>query len=265
MSSDLPGFEELIETIADGSPIDWDSLEAGTLSAHERRLLRHLRIVAGVAEVHRSVPVEERMPATPAAAPLGPADTSAPSWGHLQLLERIGEGTFGEVYRARDRWLDREVALKLLKPRSAIDVPAVRILHEAQTLARIRHPNVVTVHGADMRDGRVGLWMEFVQGRTMTSLLALHGPLSANEAAAIGQEVCRALAAVHTAGLVHRDVKAQNVMREAGGRVVLMDFGTGAESGRAARLAGTPLYMAPELFEGAHATARSDVYGLGVL
>ena len=94
------------------------------------------------------------------------------------------------------------------------------------------------------------------------------GPISAREAALVGLDLCRALAAVHQAGLVHRDVKPHNVMREAGGRIVLMDFGAGRDNERARRdlsTAGTPLYMAPEVLDGATATAVSDLYSLGVL
>src|SRR5207244_2811767 len=101
------------------------------------------------------------------------------------------------------------------------------VIDEGRLLARIRHPNVVTVHGADRIDGRVGLWMEYIHGRTLERSLAEQGPFSAPEAGEIGIQVCRALAAVHQAGLLHRDIKAQNVMREDGGRLVLMDFGAG--------------------------------------
>ncbi len=141
------------------------------------------------------------------------------------------------------------------------------MIDEGRLLARVRHPNVVTVYGADRIDGRVGLWMEFVRGRTLEAVLRDQGPFGADEATLIGLDLCRALSAVHGAGLIHRDVKAQNVMREAGGRIVLMDFGTGREdlSDRPADLAGTPLYVAPEVFGGAPATAQSDIYSVGVL
>ena len=151
----------------------------------------------------------------------------AERWGRLELLELVGKGTFGEVYRARDAQLQREVAVKLLHVGRPHDGLVDRMLHEARALARVQHPNVVIVHDAEERDGRVGLCMEFVRGRTLEQLLLAEGPRGAREAALIGQDLCQALAAVHAAGLVHRDVKAQNVMRENGGRVVLMDFGAG--------------------------------------
>ena len=125
------------------------------------------------------------------------------TWGHLDVQERIAGGAFGDVYRARDPHLNRDVALKLLRLDASTGQPADRLLDEARTLARVRHPNVVTVHGADVRDGRAGLWMEFVRGRDARVVGAAHGALGAGEATTLGVDLCRALAAVHGAGLVH--------------------------------------------------------------
>jgi TolB-like protein/tetratricopeptide (TPR) repeat protein len=265
VSAEPKSIERLIESIADGGAIDWTAIEASASDDRERRLIGHLRLVAGVAEVHRTTPEEPAVNATP---PI-PHDQAIARWGHLLLLEKIGEGTFGEVYRARDPWLDREVALKLFKSTTAATLPSTRVLTEARTLARVRHPHVVTVHGADVHDGRVGIWMEFVRGRTLSAMFAAQGPMSAGEAAVVGLELCRALGAVHAAGLVHGDVKAQNVMRESGGRFVLMDFGAGqfveGQRSSAPRAAGTPLYLAPEVLQGGRLTTQSDIYALGVL
>jgi serine/threonine-protein kinase len=189
-------------------------------------------------------------------------------WGHLVLLRKIGEGAFGEVYHAHDTWLDHPVALKLFKPKVASRSTANRILHEARKLARIRHPNVVSVHGADSHNGQLGFWMDLIEGATLEKIV-LGGRLSAGEATYIGQEVCRALAAVHQAEIVHRDVKAQNVMRASdGGRIILMDFGAGEfikEASAGSRGQGTPLYLAPEIFAGKDASVQSDIYAVGVL
>ena len=190
-------------------------------------------------------------------------------WGGLILLEEIGRGSFGSVFRAHDPQLDREVALKLLRRSPVDEALASTLLHEGRTLARVRHPNVVTVYGAGEHDGQVGLWMELVQGVTLERMLAVHGPFSAGEAGLIGQDLCRALAAVHRAGLIHGDVKTQNVMREQGGRLVLMDFGAGrarsSPSAVRSGIIGTLPYLAPELLEGGEGTVRSDIYSLGVL
>ena len=187
-----------------------------------------------------------------------------PRWGTLVLMEKVGEGSFGEVYRAWDVTLEREVALKLMQA-AAQEHPG--LLQEARMLARLRHPNVVTVYGVDRHDNRSGVWMEFVEGDTLAAILEERGSLGAMEALLVGLDVCRALAAVHQSNLLHRDIKAQNVMRERGGRIVLMDFGLGRDAGENSgpEFGGTPLYMAPELYAGEPATVRSDIYSVGVL
>jgi serine/threonine-protein kinase len=205
---------------------------------------------------------------TPGGVPVSTAPAASLGvWGHLLLVRKIGEGSFGEVFQAHDTWLDHPVALKLLKPEAENWVPPAQLLHEARKLARVRHVNVVTVHGADRHNGRVGFWMDFIDGETLATRVA-KGRLSPGEAVSVGQEVCRALAAVHQARLIHRDVKAQNVMRaHDGGRIILMDFGAGEFLGdpMGTRAQGTPLYLAPELLRGEAASAQSDIYAVGVL
>lgn len=264
MKAEPAALDALVASVADGTPVDWDEAQAAATDERARRRLRHLRLIAGIAEVHRTLP--DDAPDEPGVS-LPSSKDGLRRWGHLVLLEKIGEGSFGDVYHAHDPWLDRDLALKLLKPSPTADVPTARIVREARALARVHHPNVVTVHGADVHDGRVGLWMELVRGQTLEGLLALQGPFGAAEAAVIGQDLCNALAAVHAAGLVHRDVKTANVMRESGGRLVLMDFGSGqlTEAVAPGRGAGTPLYLAPEVLVGGRATPQSDIYALGVL
>jgi serine/threonine-protein kinase len=143
------------------------------------------------------------------------------------------------------------------------------VIREARLLARVRHPNVVTVYGVDQHDNAVGLWMDLIEGLTLRQVLAVRGVLGAQEAALIAIDLCRAVAAVHKAGLLHRDIKVHNVMREAGGRIVLMDFGAGEVRSDPTRavdgIIGTPVYAAPEIFSGAPATIASDVYSVGVV
>ena len=136
-------------------------------------------------------------------------------WMHLKIA---GDrpGPFGTVYRAWDPNLQREVALKLVDFDDGDAAIQSAVINEARLLARVRHSNVVAIHGADQTDGKVGLWMEFIRGRTLREIVSELGPFSPREAAGICLELARALAAVHAAGLVHRDVKAQNVMREQG-------------------------------------------------
>ena len=268
--------------IAAGLPLDWRSLESSADGDAARNVIRQLRVLADIADVQRrlargasadsssSLWDTANANASPAAAhPRDGTYDGFATWGPLTLLERVGEGAFGEVYRAWDSRLDREVALKLLHARDSQGDSVGRVvIDEGRMLARVSHPNVVTVYGADRIDGRVGLWMEFVRGRTLEHLLNQNGAMSPQEAAAIGLDLCRALSAVHRAGLVHRDVKAQNVMREANGRVVLMDFGTGepvTDNAGVASIVGTPLYLAPELLRNESLTPAADLYSLGVL
>jgi serine/threonine-protein kinase len=215
---------------------------------------------------------ESSGPTAERAREAGQAPGAAPSsWGSLIKLRQIGAGAFGEVFEAWDPLLERSVALKLLGEKPGHGAPAWdAALREGRLLARIRHPSVVQVFGVDLIDGRVGIWMELVQGTTLEKWITRHGPLSAREALGIGIELCRALAAIHASGLVHGDVKSQNVMREEGGRIVLMDLGLGraaaaAKAAGESSRGGTPLYMSPELLGGGPPGTASDIYALGVL
>jgi eukaryotic-like serine/threonine-protein kinase len=270
------GLADLAASIADGVPVDWSEADE-RVSPADRRLASHLRLVESIASLHRSIPSGEQE-ADPGltqpwkeddvavrSRPSPPAASTAPHWGRLTLLERIGEGTSGAVYRAWDNALHRDVALKLMRDEGSPREARARILDEARRLARVRHAHVVHVYGAEQHDDHVGLWMELVRGESLEQIVAMRGPFGAREAALIGLDLCAALAAVHAANLLHRDVKAQNVMREDGGRIVLMDFGTGEELSGTNRLVGTPLYLAPEIFRGQKASIQSDLYSLAVL
>lgn len=247
-------------TATEGGDVDWEQLYREL--PRERGTLEALAELATVAAAHRADPEED------------PADAGEPvhfRWGPLDIRRRMGSGSFGEVYAAWDPRLQREVALKLRRAGNAEG--SRRWLEEARRLARVRHPNVVMVHGADLHDGRAGMWMETVRGGTLEDRLRLQGPVGAREAALIGAELCGALAAVHAAGLVHGDVKTHNIMREGApghardaGRIVLMDFGSARESSSADPLApGTPLFTAPEVLAGGRGTVASDLWSLGVV
>ncbi len=253
------------ESISDRTPVDWDAELAAhpelrqALAAFEKVAL----ITSGAAQG------SEKGLARTLDSPHAPAHLEA--WGRLRILEKIGEGSFGEVFRAYDSILESEVALKLWKPSPAAGMTTDEFLDEARRLARVRHENVLRVHGADTYDGRVGMWTELVRGDTLEKLLSQRGRMGAAEASAIILPLCRALAAVHQAGLVHRDVKASNVMREDGGRVVLMDFGSGGKLPAVGQIdvsastKGTPAAMAPEQLRGKLAGPATDIYGLGAL
>lgn len=265
MRADDRALADVAASVADGEPVNWAAAEA-RLPAADRRLARHLRLVEDISTLYRTLPPLEGAAGLAAGAP---ADPALRRWGTLVLLEKIGEGTTGEVHRAFDSRLHRDVALKLLHHDRLSRADAQeRVLEEARRLARLRHEHVVSVYGAEEHDGRVGLWMELVRGESLEARVRAHGPVGADEAARIGQQISAALTAVHASGLLHRDVKAQNVIQESSGRIVLMDFGTGEELRRAqgtTRMVGTPLYLAPEIFKGHAATVQSDIYSVGVL
>ncbi len=269
---------DLASAVADGLPVDWDAMESSAKTPAERSVISQLRVLSSVSSVAQT-PKSLDAESSDTQPPLSPADevgsiageatktAGHATWRHLTLLERVGQGGFGTVFRAWDSQLDKEVALKLIPAGTVASVIDFATGGEGRLLARVRHPNVVTIHGADLAEGQIGLWMEFVHGRTLRQIVEGQGPFGPQEALTMGAEVARALAAVHSSGLVHRDVKAQNVTREDGGRLVLMDFGAGEDlrSASPRKSTGTPVYMAPELFEGQRATAKTDIYSLGVL
>jgi eukaryotic-like serine/threonine-protein kinase len=269
---------DVAQKVADCSAVNWaevESLLGGTEAGTTVRQLRALEVLGAYhryAAVALGASLADRPPLVETPVPMnGAARSAGPErWGEFELREQIGQGAFGQVYRAWDIKLSREVALKLSRDEGAHFEAGSRVIREAQLMARVRHRNVVTIYGADRIDGRLGLWMELIRGRTLEQVLKDDGPFGPREVALIGAELCRAIDAVHRAGLVHRDVKAQNVMREWGGRLVLTDFGTGEEwqTGQRAltpEMVGTPLYTAPEVLEGEPASRSSDLYSLGVL
>lgn len=256
-SGDEERLIHLAEAITDEVPVDWD--EQAREHPELSRRLPGLRLISRIADVFN--------------APLTGARPAAPEgfiWGHLEIRGILGEGGYGTVYRAHDSRLQRDVALKLLRSDLVGNrLRARRIVTEARLMARVRHRNVLTIHGADEHDGRVGFWMDLLEGETLEQRLAAGEILGSAEAALCGRELCRALGAVHGAGLVHGDVKAANVMRDREGRLVLMDFGAGSELAASSPdrglPCGTPLALAPELLDGGAPGPAGDLYALGVL
>ena len=205
---------DVAAALADGTAVDWASAAQCITNDDDRRLLAELRFIGDMARVTRGES----------------SDSLGDSWGPLKIIEHVGCGTFGDVYRAWDSRLDREVALKILRRKERDDqAHASTVIQEGRLLARVRHPNVVTVYGAERVGGQVGVWMEFVHGKTLEQELRDQGPFDVDRVIRIGIELAGALSTVHRAGLIHRDVKAQNVMCDADGRLVLTDFGAGCE------------------------------------
>jgi serine/threonine-protein kinase len=194
---------------------------------------------------------------------------------HYEILETLGEGGMGVVYKARDPRLQRTVALKVLPPeRSADPVRRARLLREARAAASLNHPHIVTIHDIASEGGVDFIVMEHVSGRPLGSLITEPG-LPVAEALRIGIQVADALAAAHAAGVVHRDLKPSNVMIAPDGRAKVLDFGLATFSSEADRpverltsegmLVGTITYMSPEQSMGQPVDARSDMYSFGLL
>ena len=201
--------------------------------------------------------------------------------GRYEIVEPLGAGGMGEVYRARDPGLEREVALKVLPARTLTDQSArARLLREARMAARLNHPHVCTVHEVAEADGQIYIVMELVEGRALDTVLS-EGPLPVEQAVRYGVQIAEALAHAHERGVVHRDLKSANVVVTAEGRAKVLDFGlakqlVGEELAEATTqlgatltvpgsVVGTLAYMAPEQLRGQAADARSDVWALGVV
>jgi serine/threonine protein kinase/peroxiredoxin len=232
-----------------------------------------LRVLEGL-QTGGLCPGERRLgePALDASRELGPGRVLGP----YRIEAELGGGSFGTVFRARDLTLDREVALKVLRPGGP--VPASALLAEARAAAAVSHPNVCIIHAVDSSLGAPMIVMEYVDGRPLSQLLG-EGPAPPEQAAALGRQIALGIAAAHAHGVVHGDLKPANVLVTATGTVKVVDFGlarrsaaptqgdeTGLwDSNPAGGISGTPAYMAPEQARGEPATPASDVFSLGVM
>src|SRR5213083_3513987 len=199
-------------------------------------------------------------------------DFQAALAGRYSLELELGRGGMGVVYLARDVRLDRPVAIKLLPPHHAGDERLRdRFLREARTAAKFSHPHIIPIFAVDEVDAFVFFAMAYIAGETLTERVRRRGPLPPSDAGRVLREVAWALAYAHSQGLVHRDVKADNIMLEtATGRALVADFGIAGLVRGAAALAGgevigTPEFMSPEQALGEQVDARSDLYALGVV
>src|SRR5207253_577437 len=206
--------------------------------------------------------------------------------GPYRVTEKLGEGGMGEVYRATDTDLGRQVAIKVLPPSVATDAERLaRFEREAKTLAAINHPNIATIYGLERADHTIALVMELIEGSTLADRIAL-GPIPQDEALPIARQIVEALEAAHDQGIVHRDLKPANIKVRPDGTVKVLDFGlakmAAGEAGRAGgagadftqsptittpammtgvgMILGTAAYMAPEQAKGREADKRSDVW-----
>ena len=186
--------------------------------------------------------------------------------GRYRIVERLGRGGMGEVYRADDLKLGQPVALKFLPPDVDKDPARLTQLHTEVRMARqVSHPNVCRVYDIDEVDGHTFISMEYVDGEDLSSLLRRIGRFPQDRALAISRQVCAGLAAAHERGVVHRDLKPANVMIDDTGQgPASRTSASPASTGESVR-AGTPAYMAPEQLAGREVTARSDIYALGLV
>ncbi len=187
--------------------------------------------------------------------------------GRYSIDRELGRGGAGVVYLAREVDLDRLVAIKLLPPvRAALPAARESFLREARLAAKLSHPNIIPIYAVDDAGDFVFFVMAFVDGVTLAERVRTRGPLPSSEGARMLREVAWALAHAHARGLVHRDIKPDNILIEsASGRVLVADFGIAAATGDADNdgIAGTPEFMSPEQALGRAVDARSDLYGLG--
>ena len=279
-------LSRVADAVANGDAVSW----AAELSAHpdcapQLEELRHIQDIlrwynGARADGNGSEP-------TPGAASSGDRTRSGEggitdstgsepplrTWGKLRVLGKLKTGGFGDVYRAFDPELRRDVALKLRRADRASDERTVQeFKQEAQSLASVHHPNVVVVHDVDEHEGFVGLEMDLVQGRDLEEIVEAHGTFGDRDAANVGFALCSGLAELHSLELLHLDIKPSNVMREEGergGRILLMDFGSCRKLPRSSELT-TDLCVtlrstAPETLRGEAPTAASDIYSIGVL
>ena len=189
--------------------------------------------------------------------------------GRYRIIGLLGVGGMGEVYRATDLTLGQSVALKFLPAEAATNQQLLERFHgEVRVARQVSHPNVCRVYDIGQVEGMPFISMEYVDGEDLASLLHRIGRLSADKAIQTARKICAGLAAAHDRGVIHRDLKPQNIMMNKRGEVLIMDFGLSAIanelSGSEVRN-GTPAYMAPEQLRGSGVTTKSDIYSLGLV
>jgi len=189
---------------------------------------------------------------------------------HYKILEKLGEGGMGIVYKAEDTKLKRIVALKFLPPELTRDSEAKeRFIHEAQAAGTLSHTNIATIYGIDEHEGNTFIAMEFIEGQTLKEKIK-KGPLKLKEAITIAKQIAEGLSAAHEKSIIHRDIKSANIMLKEKNQVKIMDFGlakiaTGSMVTKAGTTLGTIAYMSPEQAQGEPVDHRSDIFSFGVV
>ncbi len=257
------------------TPERWARIKEVFQAAVERREAERTDFVAGACgsddDMRREVESLLREQSTPEwlKTPVRPADLRG-QISHYRIVERLGQGGMGVVYKAEDLKLGRVVALKFLAPNVCLsDHARSRFVREAKALAAIDHPNICAVHDIDEAQGQLFLAMSFVDGPTLREKIA-EGTLSLDQALRIVIDAAQGLHAAHTSGIVHHDIKSGNIMLNADGRTLITDFGLAcpendASTSQAGLLIGTPSYLSPEQVRGEKADRRSDLWSLGIV
>jgi serine/threonine-protein kinase len=194
---------------------------------------------------------------------------AAERFGKYEVVSKIGQGAMGDVFRARDTVLGRDVALKTISAEKADEALEKRFRREAESAARLAHPNIITIYDFDQERGRMYMAMELLEGRDLKAVLSGGSLRTLEDKVAVVEQIASGLAFAHQNGVVHRDLKPANIHLRADGQVKIMDFGlarvSGSDMTRTGIIMGTPHYMAPEQVRGERADERSDVFALGCI
>ena len=256
MAPERSRFEELISAMVEGESVDWDAALATAKDADGRRAIEQLRVVATLGVVTRTQ------------ASAGPTFTAGQILGRRYRIQTfLGRGGMGEVWHAFDLKLRVDVALKsILRDQFASEKLLERLRQEVRSAREVVSANVCRIYDLEEIDGQEMVSMEYIDGTTLLDVLRERGPLELRESGEIASQFLAGLEAIHQAGLVHRDVKPENIMITRAGRAVLMDFGLAQpESDRGGTISGTPAYMSPEQMRGEPLDARADIFAAGVV
>jgi eukaryotic-like serine/threonine-protein kinase len=227
--------------------------------------------LAGGTETTPSSSFTQPAPAAPSSATPSVIDVGSVVGNRFEILQLLGEGGMGAVYKAHDRELEKDVALKLIRAELARNPEILQRFKQEIILARqITHRNVIRIFDIGQADGHKYITMEYLEGRDLRAVLREKGKLPPEEAAKIVLQICCALEAAHGEGVIHRDLKPQNIMLDANGRAYVMDFGIARSAylpgmTQTGALVGTPEYMSPEQAKGEKLDERSDLFSLGVI